>query len=595
MNGHIVILPEAPTMKRRIMVKSMRISFARLALLAAMAVGMTAGAALAQDGSRGVQRVPTTSAPTAAAPVAAPAVPAAVTTERRVALVIGNGAYRNAPALTNPPNDARTIAEVLQGAGFELVGGQAMLDLDRAATEKAIRAFGQQLRGGSVGLFYYAGHGLQISGANYLVPVSAQISSEADVKYELVDLNFVLDEMVNAGNRLNMILLDACRNNPFSGRGMRSVSGGLAQMQAPSGTVISYATQPGNVAADGSDGHSPYTAALAESIRTPGRSVFDVFNAVGLTVKKRTGDVQQPWLSASPIEGQFYFVPTSAPAPTVAAATAAGAPAVPAADKEALYWESIKNSRNPAFYQAYLEQFPTGVFAGLARAKLAAIPPSPSPTATASATPGNGPSSSAMRSPSPAPAPGLSSGPLFDPEAVPNLLDRQKPSLHKYQTGPQPKALAVGQQGHFAYYTNGSGELTEAEARRRALERCQFSNGAPCVLYAVGNVVLQPDPHAWTPTPVYIKGSGRFDPAAVPFVSQSARDTKMVNFAAAREHKALAVHPAGAWGWSVGQDSVDHAKEVALENCAKFEETGCIVYAVDNLVILDRGEDGQHR
>ena len=511
MNGINVILPESLTMKRRMMGKVMQALLSGLVILVATAIGLTAGTAQAQaqDSNRGVQRVPAAAPPTAA--------PAAAATEHRVALVIGNGAYRNAPALTNPPNDARTIADVLRGAGFELVGGQALLDLDRAATEKAIRTFGQQLRGGSVGLFYYAGHGLQISGVNYLVPVSAEISSEADVKYELVDLNFVLDEMVNAGNRLNMILLDACRNNPFGGRGMRSAGGGLAQMQAPSGTMISYATQPGNVAADGSGGNSPYTAALAESIRTPGRNVFEVFNSVGLTVKKRTGDVQQPWLSASPIEGQFYFIPASAPVPDASTPAATNpAPAQPPAyssqsgDKEALYWRSIKDSNNPAFYQAYLDQFPTGVFAGLARAKMAAITPPP-PVA---------PAPSIRSTPSPSLSPPTSAA--FDPETVPYLPEHQRSALRKYQAGPLPKALAISSQGHFAYYINNSGELTEGEVRRRALERCQFANGAPCVLYSVNGTVLQPDPHALTPTPVYIKGSGHFDPAAVPFVSQSA-------------------------------------------------------------------------
>ena len=139
-------------------------------------------------------------------------------------------------------------------------------------------------------------------------------------------------------------------------------------MQAPSGTVISYATQPGNVAADGAGGNSPFTEALVASIRTPGRSVFEVFNDVGVAVKKKTGGVQQPWLATSPIEGQFYFVPGAAPA-AAPVALASAAPAYPAisADKEALYWESIKDSNNPSFYRAYLAQFPSGVFAGWPR------------------------------------------------------------------------------------------------------------------------------------------------------------------------------------------------------------------------------------
>jgi uncharacterized caspase-like protein len=168
--------------------------------------------------------------------------------EERVALVIGNGLYRHVPPLTNPPSDARLVAETLKSLDFRLIGDAALLNGDRAAMERAMRDFGKRLRGRSVGLFYYAGHGVQIEGENYLVPVAADVEDAADVKYELVNVGYVLDEMKNAGNRLNIVILDACRNNPFGGRGLRALTRGLAQMQAPEGTLISYATQPGNTA-----------------------------------------------------------------------------------------------------------------------------------------------------------------------------------------------------------------------------------------------------------------------------------------------------------------------------------------------------------
>jgi uncharacterized caspase-like protein len=229
------------------------------------------------------------------------------TVERRVALIIGNGAYRNAPPLGNPPNDARLMAETVRSANFEVVGGQPLINADRPAMERAIREFGQALRGGAVGLFYYSGHGIQVKGSNYLIPVTADVAQESDVKYELLDAGFVLDEMANARNRLNIVILDACRNNPFGDRGLRAVSSGLAQVTAPAGTVLAYATQPGAVASDGTGRHSPYTAALAQAIRQPGLDLFATFNTVGLQVKRTTGGQQQPWLATSPIEGQFYF------------------------------------------------------------------------------------------------------------------------------------------------------------------------------------------------------------------------------------------------------------------------------------------------
>ncbi|HKW54769.1 MAG TPA: caspase family protein, partial [Stellaceae bacterium] len=251
--------------------------------------------------------------------------------EQRVALVIGNGAYHHAGKLANPANDARAIAGALAASGFSLIGGGAQLDLDKARMEQAIREFGRRLGHDTIGLFYYAGHGIQLNGSNYLIPVSANIAGEADVKYELVDAAFVLDEMTEAHNRLNLVILDACRNNPFSGRGLRAVRGGLAQVTAPAGTLIGYATQPGAVAADGDDGHSPYTTALVRAIARPKLDVFATFNTVGLEVEQTTGGRQQPWVATSPIAGQFYFSELTetveAAAPASGAEIAAPAPA----------------------------------------------------------------------------------------------------------------------------------------------------------------------------------------------------------------------------------------------------------------------------
>src|SRR2546423_1412044 len=247
--------------------------------------------------------------------LAAPAV-----AEKRVALVIGNSAYQNVTRLDNPRNDAGLMAETLGALGFALIGGRAQLDLDKPAMDLAVQNFGRLVQGADVALFYYAGHGVQVSGANYLVPVGANPTREADVDFQMTDVNLVLRQMQGSGTRLNMVILDACRNNPFGARGLRSSDGGLAQMRAPEGTLISYATQPGNVAQDGSDGHSPYTKALAGTIKQAGLDIFQTFNQVGLAVKRQTGGSQQPWVSSSPIDGTFYFVPPEVSAsPQIAA------------------------------------------------------------------------------------------------------------------------------------------------------------------------------------------------------------------------------------------------------------------------------------
>ena len=232
--------------------------------------------------------------------------------EKRVALVVGNSGYQNVTRLDNPASDASLMATTLRELGFTLVGGDAQLDLKKAELDLAVQTFGRQLQGADVALFYYAGHGVQVRGSNYLVPINANPTREADVDFQMVDVNLVLNQMQGSGTRLNLVILDACRNNPFGGRGLRSSEGGLAQIRAPEGSLISYATQPGNVAQDGDNGHSPYTRALANTIRRPGLDIFQAFNEVGLAVKRSTGGAQQPWVSSSPIDGNFYFTSPSA-------------------------------------------------------------------------------------------------------------------------------------------------------------------------------------------------------------------------------------------------------------------------------------------
>jgi uncharacterized caspase-like protein len=225
--------------------------------------------------------------------------------EKRVALVVGNSAYQNVARLDNPANDASLIADTLKELGFALVGGGAQLNLEKAALDTAVQSFSKQIQGADVALFYYAGHGVQVRGSNYLVPVNANPTREADVDFQMLDVGLVLNQMQGSGTRLNLVILDACRNNPFGGRGLRSSDGGLAQIRAPEGTLISYATQPGSVAQDGDDGHSPYTKALAGTVRRAGLDIFQTFNEVGLVVKRSTGGSQQPWVSSSPIDGNF--------------------------------------------------------------------------------------------------------------------------------------------------------------------------------------------------------------------------------------------------------------------------------------------------
>ena len=286
--------------------------------------------------------------------------------EKRVALVIGNSAYRNVAALDNPRNDARLMAATLQGLGFVLIGNGPQTDLDKQAFDGALQMFGNAVLGADVALFYYAGHGVQVGGRNFLVPISANPTKEADVYLQMVDTSVVLSQMEGAGTKLNIVLLDACRNNPFGARGLRATGGGLAQMQAPEGTLISYATQPGNVAQDGDGGDSPYSKALAATIRKPGLGLFEAFNEVGLTVKQETGGVQQPWVSSSPIAGQFYFS-----GPAVGGMTTEPAKAQPSVDDKARAdFQLAQKLDRPEVWDAFLQKYPAGLYASAARVQL---------------------------------------------------------------------------------------------------------------------------------------------------------------------------------------------------------------------------------
>lgn len=299
---------------------------------------------------------------------------------RRVALVIGNGSYADAP-LRNPVNDARAMAATLRELGFEVIARE---NADLPQLENAVREFGRRLERAHTGLFYFAGHGMQIKGRNYLVPINARIEHEDEVAYRSLDAGLVLDKMDSAKTQVNLMVLDACRNNPFH-RLFRARRQGLAEMEAPAGTLIAFATAPGAVALDGAGNHGVYTQHLLQEMRQRGQPVEQVFKRVRIGVAKETGDQQIPWESSS-LREDFQFLAAS-PTPTVNDT---------AIDLE--FWDSIKNGNRAADFAAYLEQFPKGRFAALARIRLNELQtPSKPPTPTL-------PAASAVN-PTPAPVP----------------------------------------------------------------------------------------------------------------------------------------------------------------------------------------------
>ena len=224
--------------------------------------------------------------------------------EQRLALLIGNSNYIHGGSLPNPVNDVRDMAKILEGLGFTVIKYE---NCSQKTMKRAMDKFGRKLKGKDVGLFFYAGHGVQVNGHNYLLPVDAKLENENDAEYDCVRAGRILAKMEAAGSRTNIVILDACRDNPFERSWRRGEKGsGLAFMNAPSGSLIAYSTAPGQTALDGGGRNSPYTAALLKNIETPNITVLQMFQRVRLTVERQSDKKQIPWESTS-LRGDFYF------------------------------------------------------------------------------------------------------------------------------------------------------------------------------------------------------------------------------------------------------------------------------------------------
>lgn len=301
--------------------------------------------------------------------------------ESRIALIIANGAYQNTSPLKNPVSDGKLMAATLEGMGFKVT---LAADLDGKAMKKAMLEFGRALRTtDSVGLFYYAGHAIQVAGENYLIPIDANLQDETEIGIEGVDVNDFLATMNEAQSRIKIVVLDACRNNPFPAAS-RSAARGLAIVRAPTGTLIAYSTSPGEVALDGTGENSPYAEALARAMRAEtGKPIELVFRQARVAVLESTEGRQTPW-DLSSITGDFVLAPGAGgqlPASTQPAdepedaslpSTATTVGSANDAAKDYAVWVAIESSGNAAAYQAYLEEFPSGRFAAKAKEKLAA-------------------------------------------------------------------------------------------------------------------------------------------------------------------------------------------------------------------------------
>ncbi len=290
---------------------------------------------------------------------------------QRLALVVGNSNYDIGP-LGNPVNDAALMESTLRELGFSVT---RLNDASRVQFERAVVSFSRDLRDAgsdAIGLFYYAGHGVQAAGENYLIPVDAQVTDLLDLRIQAIDVSTIMASLEAAGNRLNIVILDACRNNPFRSIS-RSASRGLAKIDAPYGTLLAYATAPGDVALDGDGRNSPYSLALSKAMKKPGLQIEQVFKRTRIEVMERTGKRQVPWESSS-LVGDFTFLPAgNEPVAVDAGTTESSTSTTSRSESDMAFWVSIRDSDNPAMFEAYLNAYPAGDFAPLAQIRLSEL------------------------------------------------------------------------------------------------------------------------------------------------------------------------------------------------------------------------------
>jgi len=283
----------------------------------------------------------------------------------RVALLIGNNSYGATP-LRNAVNDAHDLGDALKELGFKVIVRE---NTTRKDMIDAIREFGAAIEGANTALFFYAGHAMQFKDRNYLIPIDAAMGSEDDITFFSVEIGQIFDRMDRARTRFNFIVLDACRDNPFAAS-FKLSSAGLAQMSAPSGTLIAYATAPGSVAADGFGRNGIYTKHILQNIKLPDLPAEIMFKRVREGVERETRRLQTPWDSSS-LKGDFVFNMTGAGA--VAAAASSGPSADATLQIEREFWISVRESNRPEDIRAYLDKYPSGNFAALARNRLESL------------------------------------------------------------------------------------------------------------------------------------------------------------------------------------------------------------------------------
>ncbi|MFN0116253.1 MAG: caspase family protein [Paracoccaceae bacterium] len=386
------------------------------------------------------------------------AVTASASGADRVALVIGNSAYTSVPALPNPVRDAAAIADKLSDAGFEVV---LLENLNQMDMLRSLQLFKSNAASAKVALVYYAGHGIEVNRVNYFVPVDAKLAADTDVVFEAVQMEFALNAVAQAAD-LSLVIVDACRNNPFVATmtrelGTRSVGRGLSAIEPSGNMLVAYSAKEGTVALDGSGGNSPYATALAEALSAPNLEIGQLFRQVRDDVLEATNGMQEPFTYGSLSSKEIFLNanaqpdPPAAPPPAAPAAVAAGAAAAGGSQSdmfELALWGLASNTNRIEGYEEYLRQFPSGRFAFFAQQRLDSLMQETPPEGIeiATAAPATAPTPSPVLVPEPAPVPAPTPEPAVtaEPAPVTRLVDPGIPAeLSREQTRLSQEALTI--------------------------------------------------------------------------------------------------------------------------------------------------------
>jgi uncharacterized caspase-like protein len=513
--------------------------------------------------------------------------------QNRVALVIGNSAYRTVARLTNPQNDAADIAASLQRLGFSVT---PLHDATFDAMRRALVQFGRDAQGADMAVVYFAGHGMEIGGENWLIPVDAELQSDRDAENEAISLKSVMLQVSNAAS-LGLVILDSCRDNPFAAQMQRvtrsrAVDRGLARVEPADNVLVAYGSKDGTVASDGRGRNSPFTAALLNNLEKAGVEIRFLLASVRDEVLALTNRQQQPFVYGSLSRQEIYLKP---PARSENASSPGPQPPLSEAERA---WAAVQGNPGMAALEAFVRRFPDSFYADLARVRIEELKKNAVARRAQDAGPGTPPPVAvAPQSAPPTAGPPAASSPaslhdrLLAHFATLGVAAGEAQTVARaYESERDRKSIAVAVNARHTW--RASGRSSQEAATTSTLEGCQIYYGEPCMLVAVEDKVELASAQDMPRT----RYAARFEPERVP--SDDGNLPKRADVAAYRSvsgPKAAAYHPWGS-GWLfivAGAPSQFEAEERALTRCnddprrkAEHQEGPCFLYAAGNRVLL---------